>query len=236
MRLSVPIHQLKRRAKLLSRDRGIPLHEALDLVARQEGFARWSLLSARVPNHTTARNVLRGLDDGDMLLIGARPGQGKTRLGMQLLLEAARTGRHSVFFTLEYSEKEAAALFRLMSGGAEARATPDIVTSEEISADFLCRYLEGMPKGGLAVIDYLQILDQKRSTPPIADQLQSLRSFARSKGVVLGFISQVDRFFDPAGKAVPTLNDIRLPNPIPAGIFDKTCFLHADDVRLQRVA
>lgn len=46
MKLSVPIYQLKRRAKLLARDENVSLHEALDRIAREEGFAGWSLLSS----------------------------------------------------------------------------------------------------------------------------------------------------------------------------------------------
>jgi len=45
MRLSVPIYQLKRRAKILARDEKIALHEALDRIAREEGFPSWGLLS-----------------------------------------------------------------------------------------------------------------------------------------------------------------------------------------------
>ena len=40
MKLSAPIYRLKRLAKILSRDEGLPLHEALDRIAAQEGFAR----------------------------------------------------------------------------------------------------------------------------------------------------------------------------------------------------
>lgn len=43
MKLSTPIYRLKRQAKILSRAKGIPHHEALDRIAAKEGFARWSL-------------------------------------------------------------------------------------------------------------------------------------------------------------------------------------------------
>jgi hypothetical protein len=48
MKLSAPLYHLKRKAKLLSRAENIPLHEALDRVARQEGFRAWGL--ARGPH------------------------------------------------------------------------------------------------------------------------------------------------------------------------------------------
>src|SRR5579862_7868029 len=38
MKLSAPIYHLKRKARLLSREKKIPLHEALDRIAIEEGF------------------------------------------------------------------------------------------------------------------------------------------------------------------------------------------------------
>lgn len=42
--LSAPIYELKRKAKLLRRKEGIPLHQALCRVAKQEGYTSWGLL------------------------------------------------------------------------------------------------------------------------------------------------------------------------------------------------
>lgn len=234
MRLSAPIYKLKRRAKLLSRDEKIPLHEAQDRIAREEGFTTWSLLSTRSAMNAPATALLTEIADGDMLLIGARPGQGKTLLGLQLLLDAACEGRRAVFFTLEYTKRETMERLQSLEYNEHGNA-PEIVTSDEISADFVVRHLSGSPRGTVAVIDYLQILDQQRSKPSLADQMKVLQAFARSTGVTLGFISQIDRSFDPERDPAPNLNDIRLPNPIPAGIFSKACFLHADETRLQHI-
>lgn len=234
MRLSAPIYQLKRRAKMLAREKQIPLHQAQDHVAAEEGFASWSLLSSRFPARPTVGALLSKLAEGDMFLIGARPGQGKTRLGLQLLLDAAREGRRSVFFTLEYTEREALESIRALADHLPA-AGPEIVTSDEISADFIVRHLSGAPKGTVAVIDYLQILDQRRMSPPLSEQMKVLQAFAHSNGVILGFISQIDRSYEPERTPVPGFSDLRLPNPIPPGIFSKACFLNAGEVRLENL-
>jgi replicative DNA helicase len=235
MRLSAPIHQLKRRAKLLARNENIALHEALDRVAREEGFAEWSLLSSRLATSPPSKRLLPRLANGDLLL-GARPGHGKTLLGLQLLLDAAREGRRAVFFTLEYSERETRERIHAMDGYADDLGEKlEIVTSDDISADSIVRYLSGSPRGTVAVIDYLQILDQQRSKPALSDQMRVLQEFARKTGVVLGFISQIDRSFDPERKLMPGIRDIRLPNPIELGIFSKACFLHDGEIRLQDV-
>ena len=55
MNLSAPIHQLKRKARLLSRAERIPLHAALDRIAVEEGYRSWSLLAAKQPGMTSVR-------------------------------------------------------------------------------------------------------------------------------------------------------------------------------------
>jgi len=234
MRLSVPIYQLKRRAKLLVRIEKIPLHEAQDRIAREKGFSSWSALSARMTPSPLASALLPKLAEGDMLLLGARPGHGKTLMGLRLLVDAAREGRRAVFFTLEYTDQQVMQRVQSLDKTA-VEHTPEIVTSGDISADFIVQYLSGTPRGTVAVIDYLQILDQQRSKPSLADQMEVLKGFARESGAILGFISQIDRSFDPERHPVPGLSDVRLPNRIPAGVFSKTCFLDAGQARLEYV-
>jgi len=77
MKLSAPLYHLKRKAKLLSRAENIPLHEALDRVARQEGFGAWSLLAAKMTATAPAAKLFARLAPGDLVLVGARPGQAK---------------------------------------------------------------------------------------------------------------------------------------------------------------
>ena len=218
MRLSAPIHTLKRRARLLSRSEGIPLHEALDRIAAREGFASWSLLSTRLSSARPPAPSLADLSDGDLLLLAARPRQGKTRLGLQLLLDAARAGRRAVFFTLEYTDAEARSLLHSLASGPLAES-PEIVATDDIGAALIVQHLGAAAPGTLAVIDYLQILDQQRSKPPLSDQLAHLQDFARRSGVILCFLSQIDRSYDPALSALPGPADLRLPNPVPEGVF-----------------
>ena len=237
MRLSAPIYQLKRRAKLIARDEKIALHEALNRVAREEGYAEWSLLSSQTAMHLSSKTMLSRLADGDMLLVGARPGHGKTLLGLELLLAAARQGRKGVFFTLEYTQAETWQRIRRLGGDAvDLGNRLEIVTSDEICADYIMHYLSSPARGTVAVIDYLQILDQRRTKPPLSDQMLALRDFARKTGIVLAFISQIDRSFDPEQKPVPDLRDVRLPNPVDLKFFTKACFLHSRKAQLQEIA
>lgn len=47
MDLSAPINELKSKAKLLRRKSGIPHNQALDRIARDEGYASWSILISK---------------------------------------------------------------------------------------------------------------------------------------------------------------------------------------------
>ncbi|MBW9056165.1 DNA helicase [Rhizobium mesosinicum] len=234
MKLSQPIYQLKRRAKLLARTDTIPLHQALDRIAQEEGFSAWSLLSSR--HDMSAPSMLSQLSDGELLLIAARPGHGKTLLGLQLLLDAVREARSATFFTLEYTKEQTVKRIHALPEGEALGDRIEIVTSDEISADYIIRHLADAPKGTVAVIDYLQILDQQRSKPGLPEQVSALRTFARNTGTVLAFISQIDRSFETGGKNLPDLRDVRLPNQLDLGLFTKACFLHNRELRLQHVA
>lgn len=236
MKLSAPIYQLRRRAKLMARNEKIPLHAALDRVARDEGFSAWSLLSAQIALGSPSKAVLSGLADGDMFLLAARPGHGKTLLGLELLLDAIRERRKAVFFTFELTEEETREHIRSLNGDADGCGGGlEIVATDEICAEYIMRYLSGSARGTIAVIDYLQVMDQQRRKPALSDQVLALRDFARKSGIVLGFISQIDRSFELESKPLPDARDIRLPNPVDLRSFTKACFLHNGQTQLQDI-
>ena len=232
MKLSAPLYHLKRKAKLLSRAENIPLHEALDRIARQEGFGGWSLLAAKAAAAAPAEKLFARLAPGDLVLLGARPGHGKTRMGLELAVQAMKSGSQGVFFTLEYTEKDMLDRFRAIGVAREAFARLfEFDSSDEISSDYIVKRLADAPRGTLAVVDYLQLLDQKRDKPELMVQVRTLQSFARDRGLIFVFISQIDRSYDPLKKPCPDLDDVRLPNPLDLSLFTKTCFLNEGEIR-----
>ena len=98
MRLSAPIYRLRRAAKHLSREKNIPLNQALNRIAAEEGFGAWSLLTARASTSAPSRQILNHLQPGDLVLLGARPGHGKTVMSLELVVEAIKAGKKGVFF------------------------------------------------------------------------------------------------------------------------------------------
>lgn len=237
MKLSAPIYHLKRKAKAMSRDEGIPLHAALDRIAAIEGFATWSLLAAKLASAPRAARLYATLRPGDLVLVGARPRQGKTLLSLELAVEAMKAGNRGLFFSLEYTEKDV--IERFQSIGADPTgfgALFSFESSDAINADYIIARLQQERPGTLAVVDYLQLLDQKRVNPDLMTQVRALRAFAEAAGQIIVFVSQIDRAFEASAKPCPDLDDIRLPNPLDLTLFSKTCFLNRGEIRFGAAA
>lgn len=237
MKLSAPIYRLKRDAKRLSRDANIPLHLALDRVAAGEGFPRWGLLAASHAATGPAARIFPRLAHGDLLLVAARPGHGKTLMSLGCCVEAMKLGHRAIIFTLE--DTRADVIRRLHAIGADPDRFSDLLEidcSDALNADHMIARLATAPRGTFAVVDYLQLLDQRRDNPDLMAQIREIRSFARANGIVFVFVSQIDRSYDPGLKPCPGLDDVRLPNPLDLSLFDKSCFLHEGEVRFQVAA
>lgn len=236
MGLSVPIYQLKRQAKQSSRKNGVPLTEALNCVAKKEGFESWSLLASQQAGLSTATKVLDALVPGDLVLLGARPGHGKTLMGLELVIESIKRNNDAAFYSLECTESEIAKRFAIL--GANTTALGDkltVDTSDEICADYIISRLGRAPRGTVVLVDYLQLLDQKRTRPALADQVSALNSFAKTAGVIIILISQIDRSYDSTGKSLPDISDVRLPNALDLTVFTKAVFMNDGTAKLQTV-
>lgn len=237
MKLSAPIYRLKRRAKALSREKGIPLHDALDRVAVEEGFNRWSLLAARAAETTPSKELFARLNPGDLVLLGARPGHGKTLMSLELVVEAMKSGGRGAFFTLEYNETDILNAFQSIGEDpASIDGRFEFDNSNAISANYIIERLESAWPGTVVIIDYLQLLDQKREHPDLMVQIRALKSFASDRGLIMVFISQIDRSYDSSLKACPGIEDVRLPNPLDLTLFTKMCFLNDGQVQFAAVS
>jgi len=233
MKLSAPIYRLKRQAKLLARETAVPLNKALNTIAMQEGFQSWSFLAARHAESNPATRVLAALSPGDLVLLGARPGHGKTLMGLEILIAAIKAKNQAAFFSLELTQTEIFERFERLGGDIKTRK--DVLafdTSDGICADYIIERLRTAPRGTVVVIDYLQLLDQNRAKPILAAQVGALKSFADTAGLVVILISQIDRSYDPIAKPLPDIADIRLPNPLDLSLFTKMIFLNNGEAKI----
>ncbi|WP_375175644.1 DNA helicase [Pseudooceanicola sp.] len=230
MHLTTPLYRLKRQAKRLARQDAIPLHQALDRTAAGIGFRSWSHLSAAATATSPAAQLLTRLSPGDMVLMAARPGQGKTLLALEMAARAGEIGRAGAVFSLDYHEAEVTA--RLAELGVAKAAPIHLDTSDEIDADHIIRWLAGTDGKVVLAVDYMQLLDQRRSTPALQPQVTALRRAVKDHGAICLMLSQVHRAFDLSVKAMPGPADIRLPNPLDLGLFDRCCFLHDGRITL----
>ncbi|MEM7441547.1 MAG: DNA helicase [Pseudomonadota bacterium] len=237
MRLSSPIYKLKRKAKLLSREDKITLNQALNRIAALEGFKDWSHLASSYSKTTPASEVMSCLNPGDMVLIAARPGHGKTLLGLELTALAGENNRTGFVFSLDYNETDVWDRFEKLGLKPAKSDRPIVVdTSDDICAAHIIGRLSSLPDHALAVVDYLQLLDQKRSNPPLEEQILALKEFAIKRKAIVVLISQIDRSFELSSPDMPSIKDIRLPNPVDLSLFDKRCFLHGGEIQIDVAA
>jgi replicative DNA helicase len=186
---------------------------------------------------TAAVRLQEKLTPGDRVLVAARPGQGKTLLCLEVAVQAMKRGHRSVLFSLESSRADVARYFAAIGETIEGFAERfEFDDSDDISADYVVRRLQAAAPGTVVVIDYLQLLDQRRENWPLQQQMALLKTFAMRRGIVMLLLSQVDRHFDDAKSRLPALGDVRQPNPLDLSLFNKTCFLHKGIVEFAAIA
>jgi hypothetical protein len=82
-----------------------------------------------------------------------------------------------------------------------------------ICARHIALRLADTPPRTLVVVDYLQVLDQRRDKPPLEDQVRELKGFARARQAVIVCLSQISRTFDLASKPYPGCRTFAFPIP-----------------------
>ncbi len=234
MALSAPIFQLKRIAKSISRSENIPLNQALNRIAAEEGFGSWSELASSPLSRSSIARLFNELMCGELVLLGGRPRQGKTAMALRLIVEAMKRGHHGVLFTLEYNGKDVDELFVKIGGNPKKfDGYFDLDNSDNIDAPYIIKKLNTVPSGTFIVIDYLQLLDQRRQSPVISVQLELLKSFVFERGHIAIITSQIDRSYELSEKSFPELSDVRLPNPLDLSVFSKAYFMSKGAIQMQ---
>jgi replicative DNA helicase len=233
MKLSAPIHVLKNQAKSLKKAELITMTEALNKIASQEGFSSWSLLQSKGKElfPQSYDEILDYFNGGDLVLIGARPNYGKTSFTIGLFVKALQQKRaKSYYFTLAETHRDVAGRIGIYDEHiGEDDNLFELNYSNDICADYIIKATQGgVSDNSVIVIDYLQLLDEKRINEPLQNQIEKLKTYAKEKNCIIIFISQVNREIEYKNDRRPNKKDIRLPNPLDINLLNKIIILYRE--------
>jgi replicative DNA helicase len=206
---------------------------------------------------TALDNVIVGMGKADLVLIGARPGMGKTAFAMNIAVEAAyRTRKTVCVFNLEMSAEQLANRMlsseaqidslKLRSGdlhdddwNAIAHAASRLSETEILIDDTPGITVTGMKSKlrrvknlGLVVVDYLQLMQGERHqdnrVQEVADISRSLKLMAKELEVPVICCAQLSRGPENRTDKRPMLSDLRDSGAIEQDA-DIVMFLYRDE-------
>ena len=202
-------------------------------------------------------NVIVGMGNSDLILIGARPGMGKTSFAMNIATEAAiKTKKTVCVFNLEMSAEQLANRmlsseaqidsYKMRSGkldgedwNALAHASSRLAETEILIDDTPGITVTGMKSKlrrvknlGLVVIDYLQLMHGDRHSDnrvqEVADISRGLKLLAKELNVPIVTCAQLSRGPENRPDKRPMLSDLRDSGAIEQDA-DIVMFLYRDE-------
>ena len=202
-------------------------------------------------------NVIVGMGDADLVLIGARPGMGKTSFAMNIATEAAlKTKKTICVFSLEMSAEQLVNRmlsseaqidsFKMRSGTltaedwkalayASARLSDTEILIDDtpgITVTGMRSKLRRVKNLGLVVIDYLQLMTGERHTDnrvnEVADISRGLKLLAKELRVPVVCCAQLSRGPESRTDKRPMLSDLRDSGAIEQDA-DIVLFLYRDE-------
>ncbi len=168
-------------------------------------------------------NLLSGLQKGNLIVVAARPGVGKSSFVTNLARNVAvDAGVPVAMFSLEMSRFEIG--MRLLCG--EAKVPWDKVRAARVGADDWTRIV------GLIVVDYLQLMSSSsrldNRQQEIAEISRSLKLMAKELEIPVIAVSQLNRDPERRQDKRPQLSDLRESGAIEQD-SDIVMFIHRED-------
>lgn len=202
-------------------------------------------------------NVIVGMSNSDLVLIGARPGMGKTSFAMNIAVSAAlKTGKAVCVFSLEMSAEQLANRmlsseaqvdsYKMRSGNLEnedwkaiAYASSKLSEAEiyiddtpGVTVSAMKSKLRRVKNLGLVVIDYLQLMQGDRRSDnrvqEVADISRGLKLLAKDLNVPVITCAQLSRGPENRPDKRPMLSDLRDSGAIEQDA-DIVMFLYRDE-------
>ena len=202
-------------------------------------------------------NVLAGMGNSDLILVGARPGMGKTSFALNIATNVAlQTKKNVCIFSLEMSAEQLVTRvisseamvdsYALRTGKLDDKQWEDIAaaTTRLAGCDILIDDTSGISvtgmKGklrrvrnlGLVVIDYLQLMQSDRRNDnrvqEVADISRALKIMAKELNVPIICCAQLSRGPESRTDKRPMLSDLRDSGAIEQDA-DTVIFLYRDE-------
>ena len=201
--------------------------------------------------------ITTGLNRSDMIVVGARPGMGKTSFALNIARNVAvNQNRPVAFFNLEMSREQM--VNRLLSSEARVSSkklrvgnlTPEEWGRIAMASSSLCSapiYLDDtasitvpemkarlrrMKDLGFVVVDYLQLMQSAKKTDnrvqEVSDITRSLKIMAKELDVPVMICAQLSRGTEKQGNHRPALADLRESGSIEQDA-DQVLFLYREE-------
>ena len=202
-------------------------------------------------------SILAGMGKGDFVIVGARPGMGKTSFALNIATNVAEKTKKAVcVFSLEMPAEQL--VTRMLASEAmvdsyslrSGKLTPDdwtkiaeasgrlagidllIDDSAGITATAMKAKLRRVNNLGLVVIDYLQLMQGERhldnKAQEVGDISRNLKLMAKELGVPVICCAQLNRATDSRTDKRPLISDLRDSGNIEQDA-DTILFLYRDD-------
>jgi replicative DNA helicase len=229
--------------------------------ALEKRFERKELITGVPTGYDEFDRLTAGLQPSDLIILAGRPSMGKTALAMNIARNAATKQNVAVaVFSLEMSEEQLALrmlcsesrvnsqdlrtgfikdrdwpkLTKAAGDLSEARIfiddTPSISVLEMRAKS---RRLKTEHDIGLVVVDYLQLMQGRRSAErreqEISEISRSLKAMAKELHVPVIALSQLNRGLENRPDKRPKLSDLRESGAIEQDA-DVICFIYRDEV------
>ncbi len=184
-------------------------------------------------------DILVGMGEGDFIILGARPGMGKTSLALNIAMNVAKQGKTVCIFSLEMSVAQIASRilslealvesYKMRSGNLNENDIMSLVqmSSKLSSCDVYIDDTSGITvsqmkskirrlnkKVDFIVIDYLQLLQSDKKTDnrvqEVSEITRNMKLMAKDLGVPILCCAQLSRSNEKKGSdKKPILSDLR---------------------------
>lgn len=210
-------------------------------------------------------DILGGLANSNMIVLGGRPGMGKTSLAVSIAEAAAQSGHNVYFASLEMSRRQINAKRQSMLSGISSQAIyTGQVTEDEyrrlvglqdnkrfyvddqgaITPDTMLARARRLQKSrglGLIVTDYMQLMkasggyEGDNQVARITMISNKMKAIAKELNVPLLVLSQLSRAVEARENKRPMLSDLRESGAIEQDA-DQVMFVYRDEYYLEREA